>query len=42
MQSEKGITLTSLAIYILIMLIVLAMLATITSYFRSNLEGANR
>lgn len=38
MKSEKGITLITLAIYILIVFIVLAMLATLTTNFRSNLE----
>lgn len=38
MKSEKGITLMTLAIYILIVFIVLAMLATLTTNFKSNLE----
>lgn len=41
MKKEIGITLTSLAIYITVMLIALAIIATITSYFKNNLEGAD-
>ena len=42
MKSEKGITLTSLAIYIMVTLIVLGILATITASFRSNVIQMNK
>lgn len=38
MKSEKGITLITIAIYILIVFIVLIMLATITTNFRDNMK----
>lgn len=38
MKSEKGITLTSLIIYIIVTLIVLGILAVITSNFQSNVK----
>ena len=46
MKSQRGVTLTSLAIYIVITLIVLAILATISGNFQSNVkqmysEGTN-
>ena len=42
MKSQKGITLTSLVIYILVTLIVLGILATITANFQSNVKEINR
>lgn len=41
-KSQKGITLTSLAIYIMIVLIVVGILATITANFQSNLKEINK
>lgn len=38
MKSEKGVTLMSLTIYILLMIIVIAILATVRSNFESNLK----
>lgn len=42
MKSEKGITLTSLVLYIMLVLIVLGILATITASFQSNLKEVNK
>lgn len=39
MKSQKGITLTSLAIYILLVLVVLGILATITANFQGNIKS---
>ena len=39
MKSEKGITLTSLIIYIIAMAIVIGIVATITNYFYNNIDG---
>jgi len=41
MKSERGITLTSLGIYIVVILLVLITLSTITTYFRSNVNEFN-
>lgn len=38
LKSEKGITLTSLVIYIIVILIVLGIMATISTFFYSNLN----
>ena len=40
MKSQKGITLTSLAIYIMVVLVVLGILGTITISFRRNINDA--
>lgn len=42
MKSEKGITLTSLVLYIMLVLVVLGMLAVITASFQSNLKEINK
>ncbi len=42
MKSQKGITLTSLVLYIMLVLIVLGILATITASFQSNLKEVNK
>ena len=42
MKSDKGVTLTSLAIYIVLMMIVIAILATVRTNFQSNLEEINQ
>lgn len=42
MKSEKGITLTSLAIYIMVVIIVVGILATITVSLRSNIKDINK
>lgn len=41
MKSEKGVTLMSLATYIVLMLIVVAILATVRTNFQSNLKQMN-
>ena len=41
MRSQKGITLTSLGIYIMIILIVLGILATITTSFQMGIKDVN-
>lgn len=38
MKSEKGITLTSLIIYVITMLIVITLISALTSYFYKNVE----
>ena len=38
MKNNKGITLTSLIIYIIGMMIILATIATLTSFFRKNIK----
>lgn len=38
MKSNKGITITSLVIYVIAMSIVVATIATLTSYFYSNMD----
>lgn len=38
MQSEKGITLISVTIYIIVMLIIIAVISVLTSYFYTNVE----
>lgn len=38
MKSEKGITLTSLIIYVIVMLIVISVIALITTYFYNNVN----
>lgn len=42
MKSEKGITLMSLATYIVLMLIVIAVLATVRMNFQSNIKEINK
>lgn len=42
MKSQKGVTLTSLTIYIVIIFIVLAILATVTSNFQSGIKEINQ
>ena len=42
MKSEKGVTLMSLAIYIVLMMIVIAILATVRTNFQSNLNEINQ
>lgn len=42
MKSEKGVTLASLAIYIVLIFIVLAILATVTSNFQSSIKEINQ
>lgn len=41
MKNEKGITLASLALYIVVMIIVLGIMSSIISTFYSNTEGMN-
>lgn len=41
MKSQKGITLISVTIYIIVMVIVVAMVSVISSYFYSNIHGAS-
>lgn len=41
MKNQKGITLTSLTIYIVIIMIAIVMLATITTYFQKNVTEFN-
>ena len=38
-KEEKGITLTSLVIYIIVFVIIIAIMANISNYFYSNIEG---
>ena len=42
MKMQRGVTLASLAIYIVLIFIVLAILATVTSNFQSNIKEINR
>ncbi len=42
MKSQKGVTLTSLVIYILLVLIIVGILATITANFQSNIKEMNK
>lgn len=42
MKSQKGITLTSLVLYIMLVLIVLGILSVITASFQSNLKEINK
>lgn len=42
MKSQKGITLTSLVLYIMLVLIVLGILSVITASFQSNLKEVNK
>ncbi len=39
LKEEKGITLTSLVIYIIVFVIIIAIMANISNYFYSNIEG---
>lgn len=39
LKGEKGITLTSLVIYIIVFVIIIAIMANISNYFYSNIEG---
>lgn len=41
MRSNKGITLTSLVIYVIAMVIVVTTVSTITSYFYNNIDNMN-
>ena len=41
MKSEKGITLVSLIIYVLVMVIVVALITVITAYFYKNIDINN-
>lgn len=41
MKSQKGVTLTSLAIYIILVLVVLGILGTITANFQIGIKGVN-
>ena len=41
-KSEKGITLTSLVIYVIVMLIVLGMLAVIMANLQGNITGVGK
>ena len=41
MKSQKGITLSSLTIYILLVLVIVGILATITANFQSNIKDMN-
>lgn len=41
MKSNKGITLTSLVIYVIAMVIVVTTVSTITSYFYNNIDNMN-
>ena len=42
MKSQKGITLTSLVIYIMLLFVIVGMLATVTASFRSNIKEINK
>lgn len=42
MESQKGVTLTSLVIYIMLVLIIVGILATITATFQGNLKEINK
>ena len=42
MKSEKGVTLMSLATYVVLMLIVIAILATVMTSFQSNIREINK
>lgn len=39
LKENKGITLTSLVIYIIVFIIIIAIMANISNYFYSNIEG---
>lgn len=41
MKSNKGITLTSLVIYVIAMVLVVTTVSTITSYFYNNIDNMN-
>ena len=41
MKSNKGITLTSLIIYVIGMLVVVAVISTLTAYFSKNIDTKN-
>ena len=38
MKSEKGVTLVSVIMYVLVMVILIGLVATLTTYFRSNIS----
>ena len=38
MQSQKGITLISITIYVIVMLIVVSVITVLTSYFYTNVD----
>lgn len=42
MKSEKGVTLTSLIIYVIAMSIIIATVATITNYYYGNIKGLSK
>ncbi len=42
MKSEKGITLTSLIIYVIAMVVVVSIIAVITKYFYSNISEVSK
>lgn len=42
MKSQRGVTLTSLATYIMLVLIIVGILATITANFRNNIKEINK
>ena len=39
LKAERGITLTSLVIYIIVFVIIIAIMATVSNYFYSNING---
>ena len=41
-KSQNGITLTSLAIYVVLVFVVLAILATVTANFKSSVKEINQ
>lgn len=41
MKSEKGITLISLTVYVIVMTLVIAVIATITTFFYQNIKDVN-
>ena len=42
MKSEKGVTLTSLIIYVIIMLVVIGIISIISTFFYNNIEEAGK
>ena len=41
MRSQKGVTLMSLVVYVIVILVALTMLATITASFRSAVDNVD-
>ncbi len=41
MKQEKGITITSLAVYVVAMVVVIGIISTISTYFYNNMEELN-